>query len=220
MFRYLFRYCIAILCVALFVPLSPSVPGQIGRQLEEVPSRLYLENTLPTFFQGNFNETLAALNRHLSSAVRIPQRNQAHMPWLDSIAYWALQGECHFHMARYDDALTAFDTALQIYMEHHDWFRHVEMTAPPNMAPRAPLPWGASTRPGNIADFSQSRFQYRHERAQLVTAGDGVGFQAQTTLSRIHAEHIVQCIALAIRRRHRPAVPRVSSRGEHQPNCS
>jgi len=199
----MFRCCTALLCAVLF-SLQPSsaAGGQIGQILETVPSRHYFDRTLPSFYQGNFNDTLNFLNTHdLRHAINIPVRNQQRIPWLDSICYWALQGECHFQMARYDEALRAFDTALQVYLEHSDWLRAVSITVQPAMAPRPAFPWGQSGRPGNIANFSQCRFQLSHERMQIVPAGESIGLGTQRTLSQAHADHIVQCIALTIRRR-------------------
>ena len=195
------RYCTAILCAALFFQPAHAA-GQLGREFEEVPSRLYFNNTLPAFYQGNFNDTLNFLNNDLRNAVRLPLRNQERIPWLDSLCYWTLQGECHFQMARYDDALRSFNSALQIYFDQSEWLRAVSITVLPGMVPREPLPWGLSGRPGNIGDFRNCRFQLSHEYQRVVPVGeDGIGFQAQGALSRIHADHIVQCMALMIRRR-------------------
>ena len=176
--------------------------GQVGRMLDEAPSRHYLNVTLPSFYQGNFNDTLNYLNHDMRNAVRIPLQGQGTFLWLDSLCYWTLQGECHFQMARYDEALRSFNTALQIYFEQSDWLRSVTVSVQPSMEQRRPFPWGESSRPGNVGNFSQCRFQMTHEHLRIVPAGgDNIGVSTQRTLSRIHADHIVQCFALMIRRR-------------------
>ena len=199
----MFRYCVTFLsALILSLQVSSDAWGQIGRILEQAPSRHYLDRTLPSFYQGNFNDTLNLLNYDLRHAIDIPLRNQQRMPWLDALCYWTLQGECHFQMARYDEALRSFNSALQIYFQHSEWLRAVSITVQPAMAPRPPFPWGQSGRPGNIANFSQCRYQLSHERMQIVPAGDAnIGLAPQRTLSQIHADHIVQCMALMIRRR-------------------
>ena len=171
--------------------------------MSEAPSRIYLDTTLPSFYYGNFNDTLDLLNnRDLPNAVKIPLRNQSVFLWLDSLCYWTLQGECHFQMARYNDALRAFDSALQIYFEQADWLKSITVSNPPSMTPRTPLPWGTSVRPGNAGNFSQCRFQMTHEHLKIVpVGGNQIGLMNQKMLTPIQAEHIVQCLALTIRRR-------------------
>ncbi|MCL2006009.1 MAG: CHAT domain-containing protein [Planctomycetaceae bacterium] len=191
----------AAVCTILLLA-SNSATAQLGRMLDEAPSRHYINITLPAFYQGDFNDTLNYLNNDLRNAVKIPLRDQGTFLWLDSMCYWALQGECHFQMARYDDALRSFNTALQIYFEQSDWLRSITTTVQPSMEPRTPLPWGQSTRAGNVGNFSNCRFQMSHEHLRVVPAGEGnIGLAAQRTLSTVHADHIIQCLALTIRRR-------------------
>ena len=195
MIRY---YIIAVLCVFLFVPVSP---GQVASIFSEAPSRWYQNTTFPSFYSGNFNDTLNFLNNDLRNAVKIPLNNQQTFLWLDSLCYWALQGECHYQMARYDEAFRAFSTALQIYFEQSDWLTSI-VSVQPDMVPRTPMPWGTSVRPGRIGDFRQCRFQMSHDHLKIVPVGGAdIGLTTQRTLSSIHAEHIVQCLALTIRRR-------------------
>jgi tetratricopeptide (TPR) repeat protein len=196
MIRY---YAIAVLCAVLFAPASS---GQVANIFSEAPSRWYYLSTLPSFYNGNFNDTLNFLNNDLRNATKIPLRNQGIFLWLDSLCYWTLQGECHYQMAHYDEAFRAFSTALQIYFDQSDWLVSITASAQPAMAARTPLPWGTSDRPGSIGDFRQCRFQMTHERLKIVPAGpDNIGLMAQQTLSSIHVDHIVHCLALTIRRR-------------------
>ena len=197
------RYCIV---TALVIHMSATAWGQLGLRRDvfnEAPAKPYLNFTLPAYHSGNFNDTLNFLNTDLRNAVQIPVQNQKTFLWLDSLCYWSLQGECHYQMARYDEALRAFSTVLQIYAEQSDWLKSVSVTVMPGMIPREELPWGTSVRPGSIGDFRECRFQMTHEHLKIVPAGgDGqIGLTSQRTLSSIHAEHIVQCLALTIRRR-------------------
>jgi len=189
----------AVLCAILFAPVSL---GQIGGILSEAPSRWYYHNTLPSFYNGNFNDTLAFLNNDLRNAAKIPLQNQQTFLWLDSLCYWTLQGECYYQLAQYDAAFRAFSAALQVYFAQADWLTAISVSVQPAMVPRTPLPWGTSIRPGGIGDFRQCRFQMTHEHLKIVPAGpENIGLTTQQTLSFIHAEHIVQCLALTIRRR-------------------
>ncbi|MDR0326766.1 MAG: CHAT domain-containing protein, partial [Planctomycetaceae bacterium] len=177
--------------------------GQIPLEaFNEAPSRHYLNNTLPSFYLGNFNDTLRFLQDDLQHATRIPLNNQGFFRWLDSLCYWSLQGECHFQLANYDESLRAFNTALQIYFDQSDWLRSIQVNQP-GQAPRIPLAWGTSVRPGSIGDFTSCRFQMSHERISAVPIGatKDIGLMTQNTLSPIRADHIVQCLALTIRRR-------------------
>ena len=194
-----FRYCtVAVFLVILFLQTGPTVRGWIN---QEAPSRLHLNTTLPAFYNGNFTETLNLLNRDMRGAVQLRHGNQQVFLWLDSLCYWTLQGECHFQSARYDEALRSYTTALQIYLEQADWFRSISVSVEPGMVPREPLPWGASIRPGNVGDFSRLRFEMTQDHLKIVPMAGQVGVMNQQVRTGIHADHIVQCIALAIRRR-------------------
>jgi len=196
----MFRCCgVAVLCAVLLIQTGSVALGQLFRQ--EAPSREYLNWTLVSFYNGDFNNTLNRLDRDLRGAVKIRQANHNTFLWLDSLCYWTLQGECHFQMARYDDALRAFNSALQIYFEQADWLRSISVSVRPGMVPRQPLPWGASVRPGSVGDFNPCRFQMTHEHLRIVPAGGQTGLMAQQERSSIHADHIIQCLALTIRRR-------------------
>jgi len=193
------RYCsVALLCAVLFVQTTPVAQGWIT---SEAPSRLYYATTLPSFYRGNFNDTLNFLNRDLRGAVRINQANQQVFLWLDSLCYWTLQGECHFQTARYDEALRSFTTALQIFFEQSPWLTSISVSVEPAMVPRVPFPWGASTRPGNVGNFSQCRFQMTQEHLRIVPIAGQTGLMNQQVRTHISADHIVHCLALAIRRR-------------------
>ena len=122
----LFRYCgVAVLSVVLFAQTGPVAQAWIAA---EAPSRLYYNTTLPSFYLGNFADTLNFLNRDLRNAVRINHGNQQVFLWLDSLCYWTLQGECHFQTARYDEALRSFTTALQIYFEQANWLTSISVS--------------------------------------------------------------------------------------------
>ena len=192
------RYCgVAVLLLVLSVQTYPVALGQI---LKEAPSREYFNWTLPSFYVGDFNNTINQLNRDLRGAAKM-RVDQRDILWLDSLCYWAMLGECQYQMARYDEALRAFTTALQIYFEQFDWLKSISVSVAPGMVPRTPLPWGESIRPGNIGDFNQCRFQMSHERQSIVPVGDQTGLMAQKTLTTIYADQIVHCLALTIRRR-------------------
>ena len=198
------RRCSAVLTTALLLQIFAlaQIPLPLGRMFDEAPSRQYFNFTLPSFYQGNFNDTLNNLNQDLRHAIGRPDQNRNNVPWLDSLCYWTLQGECYYQLAQYENALDALNTALAIYFEQDDWLRYVSATVQPELAPRPLMPWGASIRQGSIANFNRVRFQYSHERQRAVPVGDDqIGLAPQRALSTIHADHVVQCIALMIRRR-------------------
>ena len=176
------------------------VPVVRGGVESEAPSRVYFAKTLPSFYRGNFNETLNHLNRNLRDAIRIEQTNQQVFLWLDSLCYWTLKGECHFQMVQHDEALLAYTTALKIYLDHSDWLCSISISAKPKMRSRESLPWGASSRTGNVGDFSQCRFKIDQDYFNIVPIANQ-GEPNRQTLTDIHADHIVRCLALAIRRR-------------------
>ena len=193
------RFCgVAVLFVVLFFHTGSAARGWIA---SEAPSKMHIAVTLPAFYQGDFNATLNHLNRDLRDAVKIRQTNQQVFLWLDSLCYWTLQGECHFQMARYDDALQAYTTAVRIYFEQAKWLESISVSVEPGMMPRRQLPWGTSMRPGHVGDFSQVRFQMTQGHLDIVPVAGQAGVMQQQVRTHIQADHIVQCLALAIRRR-------------------
>ncbi|MDR1141336.1 MAG: CHAT domain-containing protein, partial [Planctomycetaceae bacterium] len=145
---------------------------------------------------------LADFNRDLQHAVKIPNVNGQMFLWLDSFCYWVMCGECHYQMARYADAMQAFNNALQIYLQQPEWLKSITYTGSPSPVPRQPFTWGRSERLGAVGDFRHCKFQIYQENVNLVNLGrEGTALSKNAQLSSIHADEIISRMALMIRRR-------------------
>ena len=182
-------------------PAQQRIGGMVGVP-RVVPSQEYYTFSLQLLQNGDFAKAVTAFQNDLRRAVKVPMANGQQLLWLDSICYWTMLGETFYQMGRYDDAIQSLNSAIQIFLGHSDWLRHVTFAGAPSAMPRVPLPWGASTRPGTVGNFSQCGFQILQESVNIINLGNqGHALAQQQQLTTIHAGEIVRCLAHAIRRR-------------------
>ncbi|MDR0336802.1 MAG: CHAT domain-containing protein [Planctomycetaceae bacterium] len=170
--------------------------------VREIPTPEYFAISLHRYFEGNFEKALADFNHDLQRAVKIPNVNGQMFLWLDSLCYWVMCGECHYQMARYPEAMQAFNNALQIYLQQPEWLKSITYTGGPASVPRQPFIWGRSERLGNVGDFRQCKFQIYQENLNFINLGQqGTALSKNAQLSSIRADEIISRIALMVRRR-------------------
>jgi len=122
--------------------------------------------------------------------------------WVDSICYYTMIGECLYQMGYTADALERFEAALQLYVAHQGWLTALDFPIAIQASGRArrPVTWAASRRRtaiGHVPNTINS-LQGRLDNLRVLSQG---GVFAPLQLVPIHAEEIVQCTALALRRR-------------------
>ncbi|MDR1269587.1 MAG: hypothetical protein LBK82_08685, partial [Planctomycetaceae bacterium] len=211
MFRPRFFVFVLISLSIVFFGLFGGFFGKFGKNafgqggampFREIPTHEYFAISLHRCFEGNFDKALADFNRDLQHAVKIPNVNGQMFLWLDSFCYWVMCGECHYQMARYADAMQAFNNALQIYLQQPEWLKNITYTGSPSPIPRQPFIWGRSERLGAVGDFRHCKFQIYQENVNLVNLGrEGTALSKNAQLSSIHADEIISRMALMIRRR-------------------
>ncbi len=185
----------------LGLPLFSTQPAQ-GQVLRTVPSAVYFDISMARFNRGEFDRALADFNNDLRDAVKIGTPSGQVLPWLDSLCYLVMIGECHYQMARYEEAMLAFNQAVQVYLTHFDWLRKIGFTGTPVPVARTPFPWGQSTRQGNAGNFRNCTFKILQESLNMLNLGrQGAAFAQQTTASTIFADEIISRMGLMIRRR-------------------
>ncbi|MDR2117118.1 MAG: CHAT domain-containing protein [Planctomycetaceae bacterium] len=176
--------------------------GQGAMPSREIPTPEYFAISLNRCFEGNFDKALADFNRDLQRAVKMPNVNGQMILWLDSLCYWIMCGECHYQMARYSEAMQAFNNALQIYLQQPEWLKNITYTGNPLPIPRQPFTWGHSERTGGIGNFRNCKFQIYQENVNFVNLGQqGTALTKNAQLSNIRADEIISRMALMIRRR-------------------
>lgn len=210
MFQYcsrFFFFVLLLLLTALFSGLFGGFSvktafGQGAMPAREIPTHEYFNISLHRYIEGNFDKALADFNHDLQRAIKIPNSNGQMFLWLDSLCYWIMCGECHYQMARYADAMQAFNNALQIYLQQPEWLKNITYSGNPRAVPRQPFTWGRSERTGNVGDFRNCKFQIYQENVNFVSLGQkGTALSKNAQLSSIHADEIISRMALMIRRR-------------------
>lgn len=198
-----FRF-LPIFCVLLISVLGSCFPCSVQGQgiMRVVPPPHYFDISLWHYHKGEFTQALSGFENDLQNCVKIPNQNGQMVPWLDSMCFWVMIGECHFQMARYEEAMNAFNTALDIYRHQVNWLKAINYVSGPLPVDRPALPWGTSKRPGGVGNFSQCVFQIVQEHVNVVDLKQhGTAIARQRQLTRIHADELIIRMALLIRRR-------------------
>ena len=171
-------------------------PSAAQFERNEYPPRTYDFSFVP-FHDGEFGDALRAFNSAARDGIRTPQGR-----WVDSICYFAMTGECYYHMGRLDEALERYTSALNLFLDQQHWMLRVEF--PPmieqTVRVRRPITWGPSNR-GTRAGRFPNRVQIlqgRFDNDRVIQQG---GVISLPKFIRINAHEIVRCTALAIRRR-------------------
>lgn len=200
-------------CCRLFVPLFCSGLFLIGlfssfQRVQAqfvnttVPTPHYFDISMYEFNQGQFVRALEGFNTDLKNMVKIPNANGVLVPWVDCLCYTIMIGECQYQLGRYDEAMTSFNNAVQIFVNNQNWLLGIDYSNSPEMIQRPQLPWGTSTRKGGLGNFKNCRFAVLQENIQLLNLGrQGTALAQQFQMTAIHANEIVTKIALLIRRR-------------------
>ena len=174
----------------ILIPFS-AVPGQRG---SSIPSALHYRS-VQLAVQGNFAAAADLCRDALGSATKIGQQR-----WIDSICYYAVLGECEFITGNADEALDAFESAIDIYMSSPDWIARVEYPTGTRHGEGAVPPWGAGTRNLPLGIFPNDA---------MIRIGDPItderikqgGMLKNPELRKIDPTEILRCTALALRRR-------------------
>jgi tetratricopeptide (TPR) repeat protein len=189
------RFLLSLCLLTYAVPLCGQTVDRV------IPTKEYYFS-LALFNDGACNKALAGFTQELQRAVKLPDANGNVILWLDSMTYWVMCGECHYQESRYDEALRAYNTALQIYLQQPEWLKRISFQGSPKAVPRPVYPWRQSNRKGGAGDFKPCRFQILQENMMPVNLGSGGNaMMAQRQLTVIHADEIISKLALMIRRR-------------------
>ncbi|MHB8899391.1 MAG: tetratricopeptide repeat protein, partial [Thermoguttaceae bacterium] len=178
--------------LVLMLAASPSAAQGLGAN--EIPSLRYYSSIEDEFLEGEFEDALDTFSDERRGAIKKPG-----MLWLDSICYYAMMGECYYHMGQLDQALECYTSAVQLSIQHSDWLILVQFQNP-RLANLRPCPWGTSSRNPKLGDFptTMSIMQGEINVNRQIERG---GVVQQAIHIPIHVAEIVRCTCLAIRRR-------------------
>ena len=190
MFRNLFFIVLVFLTGSLAAQQLITVP------LGPYPGMEY-DGTWERFSNGDFDIAMQDFAKILA------RRTQTQKPWIDSICYFTMIGECQFQAGNYPQALEAYDQALNVYFEFSDWPTYLDFSTTRNVtaAPRLPTPWGISNRTNLFGNFSNTYHIKVAWNQNVVQIEGQVGLMQQDMLIPVNAPEIFCCLARAIRHR-------------------
>ncbi|MEL7497563.1 MAG: CHAT domain-containing protein [Planctomycetota bacterium] len=187
----------AILTITSFVILSCAAPSEAQLQY---PDLSYYQGA-PGYFDADYKDGLKYYARVSKRAYRFGNRR-----FLDSICYWTMMAECHYHMGNYSQAVEFYEQSLQLYLTHQNENWQSRITPPmaiqqDNAAlQRAQVTWGVPTRKGSVAripDVFQVIFgQMANER--VLQQG---GVVQNPEIKKVDVSEIMRCVALCLHRR-------------------
>ncbi len=150
------------------------------------------------FYDGNYKDALARFQDELRGGIK----GGPNIPWIDSICYHTMIGECYYHWGNLPRAMEHYTAALRIYLANPDWMMRLQFQ-PGGIrlaSVRPDTPWGMSTRGAKLGQYPQkvSNFQGRIDNSEQYKHG---GIVQPPMLYPVEPQEIVRCTALAIRRR-------------------
>jgi len=154
------------------------------------------------FFDGDYLDAERTFRRNSRSAHRIGQNR-----YLDSICYWTMQAECYYHMGNYAEAITLYEQALNLYLDHQnvDWQSNIQTQAikiqrDTAAVARARITWGASKRIKGVADVPDG-FQVRFGNANVIAVLQQGGLLQNAQNRLVNVTEIMRCVSLCLHRR-------------------
>jgi len=164
--------------------------------IDSIPHGSYFA-ALSVYTDGDYREAL----KTFQSESRI-KGGVNNGPWIDSICIDTMIGECYYQLGEHKLALQFYDRALNIFSAYSDWMIRVEFSPGIQVATGQikTAPWGRTAR---AVRYGQYRDTYninqgRIDNSQVVQQG---GVVQQAVKYPVHAQEIVRCTTLAMRRR-------------------
>lgn len=183
--------------VVLFAALGLAPKLSVAQPLSRAVPREDYYQALTPFDLGDY----AVAQRMFTDAARNGVRSTEGR-WVDSICYYTMIGECHYHLGELALAQAAYTDALRLLLLHRNWLMRIQFPDALEPSPRAarPLPWGASARqavPVQMPRHMQS-YQGRPDNQAVLQQG---GVIAPQMLFALNVQEVVRCICTSLRRR-------------------
>jgi CHAT domain-containing protein len=157
--------------------------------------RVYFDAFRP-LYQGKYNLASRGFKQASSRAIRT-----GNMRYIDSICYYTMEGEVFYRRGDLVQALGYFKSALRIYIQNSGWMLHMKFpnTIPPVASvPRLPA-WAITKRKIHLGRWPDT-FNIMRGGPRLVQNQGKAAIGKSQQLQALHADELVRCIALAIRR--------------------
>lgn len=185
-----------LLLALIVTAIHVATPAAGQGQRDSIPSAAYFL-TFSDYYEGRFGDALKNFNSEGRGAIKGTQGR-----WLDSICYYTMSGECHYHLGHYPEALADYTAALQLFLSHSNWMIRIQPKAlrPVALGKVKTCPWGRSTRNARIADVPEtmSMGQGILDNSKVLKSG---GVVQPPTVIGIQGAEIARCVTLSLRRR-------------------
>ena len=153
----------------------------------------------PDLYQGEYRRAIKNYQSLLRSAYK-----DVNGPFLDSVCYLTMMGECHYHVGDYPKAVEAYEAAIKIYISRSAWEARTQVPAiiAPNQTAvaRAKVSWFASKRTTSIGVFPRT-YSYllgRLDNERVLREGGAIQNPEARPVDVLEA---MRCCALALHRR-------------------
>ena len=180
--------CLVVLAAA--VAITHTTPP-LQAQRDTLPSQLYY-TAVGNLMEGYWDQ---ALRDFVTLAQR--GRHGGGGPWLDSICYYTMIGECYYQLGNYPAALENFSAAMQIWLKYPQWLLRVQW--PARIQPSTQgvnIPWGKPGRPVVLGRFPP--------RYGMLLGGKqpipGLGFISTERIVAVDVDDIVRSMVWSMRR--------------------
>src|SRR5262245_31207032 len=107
-----FRLLLAVIATCFAAPAA----AQVGGLPQAAPGGAYWLCFAP-YHDGDFREAGGAFRDAASGRIITTQQT----PWIDSICYHTMMGECSYQMGNLADALDQYSTALKVFLANRYW---------------------------------------------------------------------------------------------------
>lgn len=192
--------------------LASTRPALAQTNIGQVPN-LQFQSGRTAMLAGNYEGALESYEDGLKGAIR-----GADSRWVDSAAFLAMIGECHYQQGNLPKALQSFDAAIKLFNDNSNWMLKIDFPVLIEPAPVAGVatPWGAPVEaviPGRFAE----RYNMIYDSLGMQGPGLGNGnnfLMAQRQAIPIRCAEIVRAMCTAIRHRRQILGPL----SEHDPN--
>ena len=182
-------------CTFVVVQLCDAPSATAQNRSPTVPTPAY-HGSFNEFYDGDFKAALERFRTEGAGGIKTVGAR-----WIDSICYETMIGECYFHMGAYDDALSHYTAALELYLNTPSWmatvaFQPIRRTA----GIKRPPPWGVRPIQGTLGDYPSSML-IQIGQISVGQAVKGLSPMPMAQQRSIEPAEIVRCTCLAMRRR-------------------
>lgn len=188
-------------CLAVLFTVLISLAGstQCVAQSSSLPNQNYY-SAFARFFEADYKDA----ERDFRSAERSSYKI-GNQRYVDSICFWTMRAECHFHMGNYAEAINLYEQALSLYLFHQNdkWQSKIDTQAVTVQrdnagVSRARINWGnPSLKPARVS----TNFQVRFGTEDVIGTIQRGGVILEAEIRQVNVTEIMRCVALCLHRR-------------------